>query len=54
MNLPSDKTVKPLGLLGNDPREFASAAIGKKIITTQVERMAELLQETLTKFNLKN
>ena len=53
-NLPSDKTVKPLGLLGNDPREFASANIGKKIIIMQVERMAELLQETLTKFNLKN
>ena len=53
-NLPSEKTVKPLGLLGKDPREFANADIGKKIITMQVERMAELLQETLTRFNLKN
>ena len=53
-NLPRDKNMQPLGLLGNDPREFASADMGKKIITMQVERMVELLQETLTKINLKN
>lgn len=53
-NLPRDKNIKPLGLLGKDPREFASVDNGKKITAMQVERMAEILKETLDKINLKN
>lgn len=48
-NLPKDKTIKPLGLDGKDPREFASMELGKKIIAMQVDRMAGLLEETLKK-----
>ena len=50
-NLPKDKDKKPLGLLGNDPREFASSEEGKRIISLQVDRMAEILKETLNKIN---
>jgi creatinine amidohydrolase/Fe(II)-dependent formamide hydrolase-like protein len=48
-NLPGDRNEKPLGLQGKDPREFASADIGKKIINMQVERMSKILRETLEK-----
>ncbi len=50
-NLPKDKDKKPLGLLGKDPRKFASSEEGKKIISLQVDRMAEILKETLNKIN---
>jgi len=46
-NLPKDMTQKPLGIMGKDPREFASADIGKKIIYMQVQRMSKILKETL-------
>ena len=48
-NLPQDRNEKPLGLDGKDPREFASFEEGKKIISLQVERMAELLKGALEK-----
>ncbi len=50
-NLLKEKDKKPLGLLGKDPREFASFEEGKRIIFLQVERMAEILKETLNKGN---
>ena len=50
-NLPKDQDKKPLGLLGKDPRESASSEVGKRIISLQVERMAEILKETLNKIN---
>ena len=48
-NLPEDMNEKPLGLQGKDPREFASADIGKNIIKMQVERMSKILREILEK-----
>ncbi len=53
-NLPEDRNEKPLGLLGKDPREFASADIGKKIINKQVERMSKILKETLQQITSKD
>ncbi|TFG23656.1 MAG: creatininase family protein, partial [Promethearchaeota archaeon] len=50
-NLPKDKDVKPLGLMGKDPREFASSEEGKRIISLQIDRIAEILKETLNKIN---
>jgi hypothetical protein len=53
-NLPKDMDEKPLGVDGKDPREFASSEEGKKIISLQVERMAELLKEKLDQIDLDN
>ena len=53
-NLPRDMDEKPLGLLGKDPRKFASSEEGKKIISLHVERMAEILKERLDQINLKD
>jgi creatinine amidohydrolase len=46
-NLPQNENEKPLGLLGKDPRKFASRDMGKKIISMQLERIAEILEEKL-------
>lgn len=46
-NLDPDPSVPPLGIDGDDPRFYASAARGKEAIAQGVERMASLLRETL-------
>jgi creatinine amidohydrolase len=46
-NLPKDMNVKPLGLLGKDPRKYANQELGKKIIKIQVDKMARILIERL-------
>jgi creatinine amidohydrolase len=48
-NLPKNINEKPLGVLGRDPRKHASSDLGKKIITLQLDRMAEILKEKLEK-----
>ncbi|MFX1443273.1 MAG: creatininase family protein [Promethearchaeota archaeon] len=53
-NLSKDMNEKPLGLDGKDPREFASPEEGKKIISLQVERMAEILNKALQKVSLNS
>lgn len=47
-NLPKDKT-RPIGILGKDPREHASAKQGQRIINLHLNRMESLLNEQLTK-----
>jgi creatinine amidohydrolase len=46
-NLPENRDEKPLGLLGKDPRQFATGDIGRKIINMQLERMVKILEEKL-------
>jgi creatinine amidohydrolase len=53
-NLPNDMNKEPLGIMGKDPREFASADIGKKIINMQVERMSKILRETLAQITSRD
>ena len=53
-NLPEDKNQKPLGLEGKDPREFASAELGRKIIDRQVERMSKILNKKLMKITSRD
>jgi hypothetical protein len=37
----------PAGVSGKDPRIYASAAMGEKIIELQLERMAKILTDIL-------
>ena len=53
-NLPNDMNKEPLGIMGKDPREFANADIGKKIINMQVERMSKILRETLAQITSRD
>jgi creatinine amidohydrolase len=46
-NLDPDPSVPPLGVGGDDPRVHASADRGHRSISMQVERMANLLKQTL-------
>ena len=46
-NLPNDMNKEPLGIMGKDPRKFASREYGKKIVSMHVERMSKILKETL-------
>ena len=48
-NLPKDKNKHPLGLMGDDPREFASVEQGRKIIDLNLARMEQLLMQKLAK-----
>ncbi len=41
----------PVGVSGRDPRRFASAKLGNKIIELQTERMAKILKNALTKLD---
>lgn len=41
----------PVGVSGRDPRKFASAKLGNKIIELQIERMAKILKNELTKLD---
>ncbi len=45
--LPKDLSEKPLGLLGKDPRKYASFEAGRTIIELQLNNMKEVLQESL-------
>ncbi len=47
-NLPADTSIVPVGLLGKDPRIYASPQIGKQIIKGQKERMVAVLKKLLT------
>jgi len=42
----------PVGVSGRDPRKFASAKLGHKIIELQTERMAKILRNALTKLDI--
>jgi len=47
--LPKDPNSWPVGVGGSDPREFASAGIGREILKLQTERMANILRQALGK-----
>lgn len=47
--LPEDRKQWPLAVAGRDPREFASAEVGRKAIALQKERMAKILREALAR-----
>ena len=47
-SLPSDTTQWPLGVLGKDPRIFASPEVGIKSINDQKERMGKILRKALS------
>lgn len=46
-NLPQDKNVWPLGMMGNDPRTNASSKYGKAIVDFEVKKMADILRKEL-------
>jgi creatinine amidohydrolase len=46
-NLPENLNEKPLGLLGEDPRKYASSEAGRKIIELQLNNMTKLLKAHL-------
>lgn len=46
-NLPRDLTVWPMGMMGNDPRIYASKKTGKAIIDFEVRKMAALIKKEL-------
>jgi len=48
-NLPKDAGEWPLGIIGKDPREHASATHGRRIIDTHLDRMESMLREQLIK-----
>jgi hypothetical protein len=48
-NLPADTTVWPLGMLGRDPRTFASSKYGKSIVDFEVRKMKDILTKELKK-----
>jgi len=47
--LPKDPDSWPVGIGGKDPRQFASAELGHKILKLQTERMAKILRQALDK-----
>jgi creatinine amidohydrolase len=46
-NLPQDKTVWPLGMIGNDPRTNASSKYGKAIIDFEIKKMTAIIRKEL-------
>jgi creatinine amidohydrolase len=48
-NLPKDAGEWPLGIIGKDPREHASATHGRRIIVTHLDRMESMVREQLIK-----
>lgn len=49
--LPKDPNSWPVGVGGRDPRKFASAELGHKILKLQTERMAKILRQALLKLD---
>jgi creatinine amidohydrolase len=46
-NLPEDKNIWPLGMMGNDPRSHASRKYGKSIIDFEIKKMAAVIRREL-------
>ena len=46
-NLPRDTATWPLGMLGNDPRRYASSKYGKSIIDFEIKKMSALIKKQL-------
>ncbi len=49
--LPQDPEKWPLGISGTDPRTEASAEVGGRAISLQLERMSEVLREALARLS---
>jgi len=49
-NLPRDSKEWPLGIAGDDPRRFASAEAGRKVITANLDAMEHAIKEALSQF----
>jgi len=49
-NLPRDSKEWPLGIAGDDPRRFASAEAGRKVITANLGAMEHAIEEALSQF----
>ena len=47
-NLPSDTTRWPLGMLGRDPRRYASSRYGKEIVDFEVKKMKKIIRQKLS------
>lgn len=52
-SLPQDTGEWPLGIIGKDPREHASATHGQRIIDINLDRMESILREQLIKLKSK-
>lgn len=48
-NLPADTTMWPLGMLGRDPRIYASSKQGKAIVDFEVRKMKTIIKKELEK-----
>ena len=48
-NLPQNKTVWPLGMMGEDPRIHASKRLGNSIIDFEVKKIAAKIRKELNK-----
>jgi creatinine amidohydrolase len=48
-NLPQDTAAWPLGMLGKDPRRYASREHGKAIVDFEIKKMAEIIRKELKK-----
>jgi creatinine amidohydrolase len=46
-NLPQDKNVWPLGMMGNDPRTNANSKYGKTIVDFEIKKMAGVIRKEL-------
>jgi creatinine amidohydrolase/Fe(II)-dependent formamide hydrolase-like protein len=50
-NLPRDRISQPLGVMGKDPRIYASKEFGKSIVDFEIKKMKALIMEELSKLN---
>lgn len=48
-NLPQDTAIWPLGMLGKDPRIYASKKFGKAIVDFEIKKMADVIRKELKK-----
>jgi creatinine amidohydrolase len=48
-NLPADSTVWPLGMMGMDPRKYASSRHGKDIVEFELKKMKKVIHQELAK-----
>jgi creatinine amidohydrolase len=48
-NLPADTSVWPLGIMGRDPRIYASSKYGKAIVDFEVSKMKDIIKKELKK-----
>ena len=53
-NLPKDKQIRPLAIIGRDPRIHASPKHGEKIIQLHLKRMEKLLKNQLLRIHKPN